>query len=260
MFKPIYLIAFCSTLSIAQLSFAQDLDVQANVSKHAYSTSVSQRPFTLPAGVGEVGGKIKLSSDKNAVALDFVHLSLGVTNDLQLGLSWGGIQFPALSPATSLNVSAGYSLFANDWIASMASLEVPFHFEDQNIRNVSFAMPTVFPIIKGLSIVGFYDSLLNFQFHDRIYKVSVNLPIAVAYQATQNFALDVSTRIAKFDIGALMNQTYIWDSLPVRVKALYAFTNAFDIVGTVGFADAFSPKDTFSVTLGAQFRIGDLNG
>lgn len=250
-----------SVFALSTMAFAQEkLEVTATVATHAYPTAVSQRPFTLPSGMVELGGKMKLGTSRDTLALDFAHLNVGITNDTQIGLSWFGFQIPKFDLSQSLNVSVGHFLFANDWAASMAYLEVPIHFNKNAIRNISFAMPTAIPVVKNVSVIAFYDSLVDFGFNKGNYSASFNLPVALSYQVTPNIALEVSSRLAKFEVATGNNNTYFWNSMPARVKGLYAVNNGFDVVASAGFDDAFNAKESFSVMMGAQFRVGNLDG
>lgn len=255
----ISLVLSVSALSSAALS-QESIEAKATALPQSYPTAVSQRPFTLPSGMVELGGKMRLATGADKLAFDFAHLSVGVTNDWQVGLSWLGFQIPKLNVAQSVNVSTGYFLFANNFAASMAYLEVPVHFSKDAIRNITFAMPTAIPVVKNVSVVAFYDSLVDFGFGNGKYSASFNLPIALSYQATPHLALEVSSRLAKFEVATGNDHTYFWNSMPARVKGLYAVNNAFDVVASLGFDDVRNAKGTFSVVMGAQFRVGNLDG
>lgn len=243
-----FLFAFISTFVFSQVSVAS-----------SYPTAVNKRPFTLPAYTAEFGGDMKVGTTSDSLAVDYVHLNYGVTDDFQLGLSWFGFEIPKLNPTRSLNANAGYFLFATDYAASMASLEVPFHFDSQVVRNVSFAMPTVFPIVGDFSILAFYSGLLDFNFNEGVVRTSMSLPIAFCYQVDSRLALDLSSQLAKFEFSDREN-SYFFNRAPLRLKGLYSVTNAFDVFASTGFDDVFNAKDTFTVTFGAQVRIGYLNG
>jgi hypothetical protein len=257
-------------LSFAPVAFSQEAaeEVQPTVTSSAYPTALLQRPFTLPAGTAEVGGKMKLGAhyDENGktasdiVSLDWVSVGVGVTDDLQFGINWSGFQIPKLNPSRSLGLNAGYFLFANKVAAAMLSLDVPVYFNQSVFRNVTLAMPTAFGIVKNVSLITFYDSLVDVNFSSGKYGVSFNLPLKVGYQVTPNLWLDVSTRVAKFDLGVRTKTSYFWKSAPVKLRGFYAINNAFDVVADVGFDDAFKPTDTFAVVLGLQYRMGNLDG
>lgn len=263
------MLSICA-LSFAQVSYSQEASEEARpvVKSTAYPTALLQRPFTLPQGTAEVGGKMKLGAhyDENGksasdlVSLDWVSVGVGVTNDLQFGLNWSGFQIPKLNPSKSLGLNAGYFLFANNVAASMLSLDVPVYFTQSAFRNVTLSMPTAFGIVKNVSLLAFYDSLIDVNFSSGKYGVSFNLPVKVGYQVTPNLWLDISTRLAKFDLGVRAKTNYFWKSAPVKLRGFYAINNAFDVVADVGFDDAFKPTDTFAVVLGLQYRMGNLDG
>lgn len=271
-----------SVFSFTQMSFAQELPegspgvstevTPAENKKSAFPTALLARPFTLPAGTAEIGGRMKLGVHQDAagktapdlVSLNSLSLGVGVTDDLQLGLSWGGFQIPNVKPAQGIDINAGYFLFANKWAAAMASLNVPFHFNSDVVNNVTFAMPTAFGVVQNVSILAFYDSLIDFGFGkkdgNRKLNASFSLPIKLGYQATPNLWVDVSTRLAKFEVQTGKDHSYFWKSAPIKVRGFYAITNAFDVVADAGFDDVFNAKDTFAVVLGIQYRMGNLDG
>jgi|GEM_PF-3687240 len=258
-----------SAFSLAQIAFADDqLQTIADDTSHAYPTALNKRPFTLPQGSVEASGDMKFQNfaaeTVGAVAPDIASLNslgvkVGVTDDLTFGLSWGGFQIPKMNPAKSINTGIGYFVGANKYFATMVSLDVPFHFEADVVHNVSFAAPTVFGIVKDVSVLAFYDGLVDFHFANKSYSASFNLPVKLGYQATDRLALDVSTTLATFHVGGAKDHSYIWQAAPVNVGALYAITNAFDVVGRVGFSDVAKPKDSFAFTLGLNYRIGILD-
>lgn len=257
-----------SVFSLAQFAFsAEELETKADDTSHAYPTALNKRPFTLPQGSVEASGEMKFqnfAAQANAVAPDIASLNslgvkVGVTDDLTLGLSWGGFQIPKMNPAQSITAGVGYFVGANKYFATMVSLDVPFHFHSDVVRNVTFAAPTVFGIAKDVSILAFYYDLVDFHFANKTYSASFKAPVKLGYQATDRLALGISTNLATFKVGSSNEQSYFWQGAPVEVHGLYAITNAFDVVADVGFGDVAKPKDSFAFKIGLNYRLGILD-
>lgn len=248
-------------------SFADTIEVKADVQvAKPYPTALIERPFTLPAGTIEVGTTFHFKEfakgDKfndQFASISRLSAAFGITDDFTVGLSWSGMQLhKEMKPTQSLSLGLGYFIGANDWFATMASLDVPVHFERRPVRNVSFALPTAFNVgVKNVSVLAFYDSLVDFRF-GRATEATFNLPLRVGYQVTSSLWLDASTTIARFETGAGLSNKYVWKEPEVRLRGLYAFTNDFDAILEAGFADATKPKETFAVSLGINYRHGLL--
>lgn len=257
-----------SAFSLTQIAFADEqIESKADVKSSAYPSALIKRPFTLPQGSFEVSGAMKFGNhrdDSGAVANDMASLNslsarVGLTDDLQFAVSWNGFQIPKMNPTKSVNAGLGYFVGANRFFATMVSVDVPLHFNSDVVRNVQFAATTAFGVTKDISILAFYDNLVDFRFAGKKYEASFNLPIKVGYQATDSLWLDVSTTLATFQVGSSKEHSYIWQAAPVKVRGLYAITNAFDVVADVGFDNVVKPKDSFAFTLGLNYRIGILD-
>src|SRR3989442_10513538 len=90
-----------SAFSLAQIAFsAEELETKADDTTLAYPTALNKRPFTLPQGSVEASGDMKFGNhaeESGAVAPDMASLNslgvkVGITDDLQFGLSWNGFQ------------------------------------------------------------------------------------------------------------------------------------------------------------------------
>jgi hypothetical protein len=257
-----------SVFSLAQISFADDqVQTRAEVTSNAFPTAVIKRPFTPPQGSLEVSGAMKFGNhtgDAGAVAPDMASLSslsarFGLTDDLSVGVSWDGFLIPKMNPTKSFTAGLGFFVGANKFAATMVSVDVPVHFNSDAVRNVRFAAPTAFGIAPNVSILAFYDGLVDFRFAGKKYEASFNLPIKVGYQATEKLWVDASTNLATFEVGSQKGHNYIWQKAPVKVRGLYAITNSFDVVADVGFDNVVKPKETFAFTLGLNYRIGVLD-
>jgi hypothetical protein len=264
-----------SVFSSSQIAFSQEsVEAKAGPSSSAYSTALIERPFTLPGGTAEISGKMKFGNFSRTgdvvapdmVSVDRIAMSVGITDRVQFGASWSGFQIPNVKNTIhrSANANLGVFLGATNWFASMASVDAPLNFNNVKsardvFSSVSFSMPTAFGIgVKNLSFLAFYDGLVDFRFADKKYEASFNLPIKVGYQATRSLWVDLSTNIAKFEIGSDKAHSYIWKKAPLNFKALYAITNVFDVVADIGVDDVTKPKESFAFTLGVNYRVGNF--
>src|SRR3989338_2831091 len=107
-----------------------------------YSATVFQRPFTMPQNSFES----RLSfSNKNVAELGFDY---GITNDIQMGVSWDGFDKSNM-PEQALSINAAAYLFSTRYVSSFAKLSMPIYFENQAIKEISAGMPTYIPLIRG---------------------------------------------------------------------------------------------------------------
>lgn len=271
-----------STLSFAEIksdNFEQPVEtleetVKLETSKpsNRYPTAVFSRPFTIPANAFEAALTLKTgshgTSDTAFYSVNSLSFGYGVTNDLEIGLSWDGIKFDNLAGANlkanpSVSLNAGYFLYAIPRVAAMTSLSIPLYFDNEVIKTTSFAMPTSFSIIKGkLAFLTFYYDTIKIHWRDsedkKQFTADFRFPLKLSYQATNNFFVGIST-----EIGALSTDgqhSHIGKTTPLYLSATYAITRAFDIVAQTGFNNAQDWRNSFSFVAGVTYRFGAIDG
>lgn len=262
----IAIIAILMTAFASQVSAQESVVVEMAPVSVSFPTAVLERPFTTPAGVGEISAGMNFGHHFDAnqkvvpdmASLSRVSAKFGLTDSLEIGVAWNGFQIPRVNWDKAITFNAGYFLFANQYAAAMASVDVPVHFESGVVRNVKFAMPTAFGIVKNLSLLVFYDSLVDFKFANDVYEASFNLPAKLTLQATPRLALGISTTLAELSLGSVHGQHFFWQGAPLKLHGLYAITNAFDIVADVGVGQVARPHQSFGFTLGLNYRLGNL--
>ncbi len=251
-----------------------------------FPTEVIKRPFTLPSGSFEA----RLQMNKDVMDTDnFVFrlgVGVGITNDLELGVMWDGVNVNQRQVNKSVGLNAGYFLYAVPGVAAMLSLNVPLYFggEQRNaagaladngyvFRSVSLSMPTAFSINSNMNFMAFHDDFLA------IYRGSpaladttvdpdlhakIRLPFKFGWQATSRLWLNLGTNFATFYLGGtdkfVKNSKYIWQETPITASALYAITNAVDVSLSTGFGNLQDPGKTFNVFVGLNVRAGRLDG
>ena len=258
----ISLVAFSATEAQAVDSVTKQAEVAAN---NMFPVAISSRPFTLPAGSFEVATSLGGSLSDKSMGSD-LRLSLGINDDLQLDVTYGGMSWMDVTPTQSMSVGVGYFTYANDFMASMASLSVPLDFgADHVAQSVSFAAFTVFGLGNGFGIHAFYENLVDFHFRPATHGdaewtgmyADFNLPVRLAYQASDEVYLGLSTNLATLHTNKA--QEYIWDVTPIKLAAAYSFSNAVDLGVWVGFTDV-KDANTFNGGIGFSVRGGALNG
>jgi hypothetical protein len=284
-------VVFISLLGFSSISFAETkveglespspeqseilgkaVKLEASKPSTPYPTAVLSRPFTIPANAFETTLKLKTGShgaDETAFySLNTLSFAYGVTNDLELGLSWDGMKFDNLSGAnlkatSSIALNAGYFLYAIPHIASMASLSIPFHFDREVIKTTSFSMPTSVSIINGkLAFLTFYYDTVKIHWREdankKQYTVDFTFPLKLSYQATSNLIAGISTEIGQLSTDG--KYSYIGKTTPLYLSATYAVTRALDIVAQTGFDDAQNWRNSFSFIAGLAYRFGAIDG
>lgn len=225
-----------------------------------FPMAVSDRPFTMPKNSFEAAGSVKYHPQPhlNGLSLNRLSLAYGLTDDLQLGLSWGGFSVPDLDVEKSLGLSVGYFAFANAYAAGMVQLDVPLYFQTNAVKTISFSAPTAFGIVPGVGLLAFYSDLVALDVVDKY--VAFNFPLKLSWQATKQLHLGISTSLAEFRVGRGEGQTYIWNKPSVNLDALYALDGTFDVFASIGVSNARDLTNSFATSVGIAYRFGALNG
>lgn len=260
-----------STLEQPVETLKETVRPEASKASNTYPTAVLSRPFTMPSNSFETTLKFKTGShgakDEAFYSLNTLSAGYGVTDDLELGLSWDGMKmdnlaFGNLQATPSVSLNAGYFLYAIPYVAAMASLSIPFHFDSEVVKSTSFAMPTSFSIIKSkLSFLTFYYDTVKIHWRDngdkKQYTVDFRFPLKLSYQATSNFFAGISTEIAALSTDG--KHSHIGQTTPLYLNATYAVTRAFDIVAQTGFDNVQDWRNSFSFVAGVTYRFGAID-
>lgn len=271
-----------SALPLFLLSFSVVAEVHAQVEATVEATpaeklpiAISARPFTLPMGVFELD-----MDAQGSVAGDLsshARIGVGVTDDVQLDVFYGGVDWMNLNPAQSMALGLGVYTGANSVFANMVYFYAPLTFDQDNIAtSVSFAAPTVFGLGAGFSIMALAgdNGFINLNFlpssdADKIaaaegvdpvwtgVNASFHLPIALNFQAGKHVYMSLGTELASWSTTGA--STYIWEATPVDLKTTFSINNQVDIGLKVGFADVQRPGDTFGGMFSVTFRAGALD-
>lgn len=239
--------------TISKLIFILSLVSLKVAAKSDYPLQMLERPFTMPKNSFQTSMQFKNS------AVGIMSAEYGITDDLELGFSWGGVATgETLKPETSMAVNLGYFLFSTPYVSSMASFSLPFHFESNVLKKASFAFTTSVPIVRGhLGLLLFYDDLIALDWSKDTLQASFNFPVRLNWQATQQLYLKLGTSAGTLTTTGVHKSMV--DAAPLTFSVLYAVTKSVDLLGSFGFAAVQKPTDAVMM-LGISIRGGDLDG
>ncbi|MBL4819337.1 MAG: hypothetical protein JKY15_08990 [Deltaproteobacteria bacterium] len=194
----------------------------------------------------------------NNSSVGIISTDYGITNDFQIGISWGGVASQNLKPDRSISLNVGYYALTTPYSFTMLSMSMPFYMEKDPVRNVSFAAPTVFTIIPStLGIMAFYNDLVALKWSKNKVEADFAVPFQLYWQPTEQLYLNVSTEIARLNTAG--NHSHIAQTTPLNFGALFAATDSIDVMGSFEFSELQDPTKV-SLMLGMAFRGGRLNG
>lgn len=217
-----------------------------------FSANVFQRPFTMPRNSFETG----LIFDNNNIAQ--LAVDYGVTDKIQLGLSWKGLGEDN-APAEAISLNAAAYLFSTRYVSSMAKLSMPIYFQTQVVQELSGGMPTYIPLVRGHLNLVLLENLATLN-----WKESVNAEFAfhvrLSWQATHSLCLNLSTTAGILNTSG--SHKHLFDTTPLNFSALYAITPMIDVLGQVGYKNLQTTNGSTGLTmmLGVLFRGGEIEG
>ncbi|MES2504081.1 MAG: hypothetical protein V4534_04300 [Myxococcota bacterium] len=218
----------------------------------SYPTQMLDRPFTLPQNSFESGVKF------NNAQVGVLKTDYGITDDFQIGLSWGGMATQEdMKPDMKMNINLGYFLFTSPYASGMLNASMPFYFESAVTQSASFALTTSVPLIRGhLGMLLFYDDLVALDW-SKGFHASFNLPVRLNWQATSQLYLKLGTSVA--NLRTTGEHDHLFNKTPLELSALFAVTPFVDIVGSVSFPKLQQPNDVVMM-IGFDIRGGSLEG
>ncbi|MDA0712882.1 MAG: hypothetical protein O2897_02720 [bacterium] len=269
------------TIVMAEIPSTLNIDIEQKVeaklnTKSKYPTSIMSRPFTMPQNSFEAKINFKAGSHSDPSSLYSINklsLDYGIINDFQIGLSWDGLEtnnkFNKLNADKPLSLNAGYFLFAIPHAAAMATLSVPFHFDNEVVKTTSFAMPTAVTVVKNkLSFLFFYYDSVKVYWRTipnsnplkvkNQYTVDFTLPVKLGYQATDSLNIALSTNIATLNTDG--KHDHLGKTIPLHLDLTYAVNSFIDVTGKLSLENAYDAPNTFSFTAGVAYRFGMIDG
>lgn len=237
--KRILLVVFLSILSLGLLATEK------------YPAAVFERPFTMPQNSFESS----IRFDKgNVFQLGTIY---GITDHTEIGLFWNGFGTAKAMPEQAISLALAQFLFSTKHVSSMATLSVPFHFEQMVLNKVSLGLPTYVPIVRGKLNLVFLEDIATLQWKESTF-AEFAFHVRLSWQATHSLCLSLVTTPGTLSTAG--NHTHLIDVSPISLKALYAITPMFDVVGEAGFKNILQAKDNVVMMLGVSFRGGDIEG
>ena len=196
---------------------------------------IIDRPLTLPQGAFSVGLGLNALASFDVFTAEtggLWGLSYGVTDEFSIGLGYDVRLDPDASAEGTIDVNLGYTfLTAPLTLTATGSLGYNVDAEQFSTEVGIQAWYNVTPKIALISA----GNQLNFAFDPTV--VSIDLPIAVGFQAMPNVFLQLDTTIGNLDIKDSANVIIFDDFIPVALTGYYSLSNALDIGATVGFSD-----------------------
>lgn len=216
-----------------------------------YPTALFERPFTMPQNSFESS----IRFDKgNVFRLGTVY---GITDYTEIGLSWGGFGTAEVKPEQAISLNFAQFLFSTRHVSSMATLSVPFHFEQMVLNKVSLGLPTYVPVVRGKLNLVFLEDIATLEWKKDTF-AQFAFHVRFSWQATHLLCLSLVTTPGTLSTAG--NHTHLINVSPISLKVLYAITPMVDIVGEAGFKNIRQAQDSVVMMLGVLFRGGDIEG
>jgi len=224
----------------------------------SYPVAIMDRPGSLDLGQVEVIGEFDTKPTASAVDPTLsAKVKVGVGKGFQLNLAYDGLNMGNMEVSEVFHVGMRRSLLSVGDYSMSTSFDLPIHFKGQAIQNVRAGLSQGYLFTEGLAISALRGKLVDVKFGPKV-ELELNVPVELAFQATENVYLELGTNFANLHTQNMKASSYIWTKTPVDFSVTYAFNNIVDVSVKAGFENAQKPKDTFVAGLGVAFRAGDL--
>jgi hypothetical protein len=240
----------------------------AEPSKDSWPTAAIERPLTAAQGMIEVtpmatAGRVSAGNTSATSEGATIAARYGISNQLELAVGYSGI---TLNPGSNFKgtVAAGLGFnmihgamggrldvapragivygVAGKTAEAVASADVHYKMSSRLYIGTPTNVPGLGATVKGPSVMGASAKPIAFA-----------VPFAVGFQATPELLLQASTQLASFSIKDSVT-TYISDSTPLTIDALYGLSNKMDLRVDVG-SDLQHAGDAITVAAGINFRM-----
>lgn len=223
-----------------------------------FPLSIKERPFTMPQGSAQAQVWMDMGNFAPDAYTVGAALEVGLTNDLQFGLSYSGVALKNISLDRKMTPSLDYFVFSVPGLAMLATVKVPLYFDGQASRDITLNMHTAIGLGKQFGLSLFNDRFINIKYANGV-DADIRLPIRLSWQATKPLWFYVGTSLATLHTNAQESQTFIWKETPVKVGAVFALDRSVDIALEASSANVQDIAKT-SVLLGLNYRFGAIDG
>lgn len=237
-------------------------------SKDSWPTAAIERPLTAAQGMIEVtpmatfgrvsAGGTSASSEGATIAARY-----GISNQLELTVGYSGITFnPDSNFKGTVAAGLGFNMIhgamggrldvapragivygvAGKTAEAVASADVRYKLSSRMFIGTPFNVPGLGVTLKGPDVMGASAK-----------PIALAVPFAVGLQATPELQLQASTQLASFSIKDSVT-TYISDSTPLTIDALYGLGNKMDLRVDLG-TDLQHAGDAITLAAGINFRM-----
>ena len=228
-----------------------------------YPRSVIARPLTMPKGVVMIGADATANKDFSAMYASPI-VGVGITDKFEVHVPYS-FATRELEAKGNIGVDAGYVIVRgalDGKLEAIARVRGGYNTLDSDPLPLMFGVHAQYnftPKIAVISGVPGSQQLSIALAEDAMMAkpITFGLPVGVGVQPTEEFYLQLDTKLATFNISDSANTFIGADSTPVALTAVYNVINALDVQAAIG-TDFNAASDTLSFLLGFRYFAGDL--
>jgi hypothetical protein len=237
-----------------------------------YPREVLARPMTYPAGVATAGVDLgSVARDLGKTADVRIVAGVGLTDRIQLDVGTYDFATDHVSDGAFHFGGAGHvGMFLDDKLDLGVKLDSGYSFESDAIEPAHLGMIASYMVTPKLALMTPGDQLQVGL--DEVHAVSLALPIAVGYQVTPHFYLQLDTTVASLGVSDAQSQVMFSDTTPVALTAFYSLAPTVDVFAGLS-ADLTPPdapgeqdnvmqdppiSDTMNLVVGARYYFGRM--
>lgn len=233
--------------------------------------AVIARPLTLPKSLARVGASINANNDFSAFGLG-LNGGYGVSDDLEVNVTYGlslkefeakgplginvGYSFLRGSSGGKLDAAArigtGYNLLAEGISPLIAGIDARYRINDKlavimpgthlSVALEEIETPPIPPATEGATF----------------RPIDFSLPLGVAYQATPELYVSLTTEIFNLEISDSATTFIFADTTPLSFQGTYNVQPNLDVYAAISTDLTNEPGDTLGFLIGANYYMGAL--
>ncbi|HZJ65437.1 MAG TPA: hypothetical protein VFD36_18130 [Kofleriaceae bacterium] len=229
-----------------------------------YPRSVIARPLTLPAGLAMLGADASANHDFSSMGGAPI-VGYGFTDDIEIQIPYA-FATKDFEIKGTLNADIGYKLLrgaADGKLEAIARVRGGYNLLDSAAAPLMLGVHVQYNITDTIAVISGTpgSQQLRISLADdaaMTRPIDLSLPLGVGYQPTEQFYLQLDTKLVQLDLKDSANVAIFADATPVALTLVYNALPALDVQAVLSTDLTNSPGDALSFLIGARYYAGKL--
>jgi hypothetical protein len=229
-----------------------------------FPRSVIARPLTLPKSLAMIGADATANHDFSTMGAAPI-LGYGITDKLEVQVPYT-FTTKEFEGRGSLGLDVGYVIARgalDGKFEAIARVRGGYNTLDSVALPLMLGVHAQYNITPKIAIISGYAGTQQIRISleedaDMATPVDISLPIGIGVQPTDEFYLQLDTKLAQINLSDSANAIIGADATPVLLTAVYNVIPALDVQAAIGTDLSNSPGDALSFLIGARYYAGQL--